>query len=295
MLGFSVTRFAPLILLLAACNMPGLEQSTATPTPKPLTLEEIELAVAQTLEAEATQDKAREPTDTPTVDLPPSATPSESVPTPTGTAQPRCTVVSNALNLRYGPGTVYAPPLLTLPNGTVLVPLARNPDASWIEVRVEGDLVQGWTAAGEPYTVCDIDINILGVGVIPVTPTPSPTPTPAPTSTPTKTNTPKPSSTSCPKFTNASLSAVVDSRTNEVALTWSSSGGCGPWTGTLTAKYSAGGDPWSYDVKGQSGKQTDKPPVRCEGSFEIQYALKLSDSSGQSVTANTTAKVVWIC
>lgn len=145
MLGFLLTRLVPLVLVLADSKMPGLEQATANPTPKSLTLEEIELAVAQTLEAEGSQGEAPEATDTPTSDLLPSPIPSEPQPTPTGTAQPRCTVFSNALNLRYRPGLVYAPPL------------------------------------------------------------------------------------------------------------------------------------------------------RCEGSFEIRYALKLNDSSGRSITANTTAKVVWIC
>lgn len=128
------------------------------------------------------------------------------------------------------------------------------------------------------------------------TDTPRPTDTPKPTDTPEPTDTPKPTITPCPKFTNAFLRAVVNTGSNAVSLTWGSSGGCGPYTGMLTARYQKESNPYeTYEVKGQTGKLTETPPSRCEGQFTVLYTLKLNDSSGQSVTANTSAQVIWIC
>jgi hypothetical protein len=88
-----------------------------------------------------------------------------------------CTVVSVGLNLRPGPGLVYDPPITALPNGTGMIPLARNPESTWLEVQVVNSRNQGWVNAGEPYVDCDIDVANLEVGEIPPTPLP-PTPTP---------------------------------------------------------------------------------------------------------------------
>ena len=117
---------------------------------------------------------------------------------------------------------------------------------------------------------------------------PSPTSTPSPTAKPTSAP-----PTPCPKFTSATLSAVVVSRTNAVALTWRSTGGCGPFTGTLTATYKGDSSPYAaYEIKDQSGKLADNPEVRCEGT--IVYVLTLKDSSGQTVTASNS-DVYWLC
>ncbi len=82
-------------------------------------------------------------------------------------------------------------------------------------------------------------------------------------------------------------------------LIWGSAGGCGPYTGTITATYKGESGPYAkYEITVSTGKQTDTPsilkPCR-EGTFTIVYTLSLRDYSGQTVTANATAEVSWIC
>lgn len=276
---------AAALLLLAACNRPDLVDPTATPTPRPLSLEEIETAVVATLVAEG---QIARPSDTPTPTEEPTATPSDTPegPTDTPTEVPSCLVVSNTLNLRYGPGLAYAPPLQTLTSGTVLLPFAKNADGSWLEVQLQGESTTGWVSSAGQFVNCNFDPSGLPLGQIPPTPTPTKTLTPTPTLTPSPTNTP------CPKFTNATLSARAGS--TGVDLTWGTSGGCGPYEGVITVTYEGESDPYAkYEVKASSGKLFD--PRRCEGSFTITYTLTLTDSSGQTVTANDTVNVTWIC
>jgi hypothetical protein len=81
-----------------------------------------------------------------------------------------------------------------------------------------------------------------------------------------------------------------------VTLTWSSAGGCDPVTGTIAARYQGEAQPYRTQViAGRSGRLTDTPPVRCEGTFTVVYTLSLRDSAGQPVTATATARVSWIC
>ena len=88
----------------------------------------------------------------------------------------------------------------------------------------------------------------------------------------------------------------MDARTNAVNLAWGTTGGCGYYEGSLTAIYKGDDSPYeTHGIKTASGKQTDNPPVRCEGIFTIVYTLTLRDSSGQTVTANATTEVTWIC
>lgn len=104
--------------------------------------------------------------------------------------EPLCTVTAGTLNLRRGPGTVYAPPIRTLAQGTQLEPLARNPEGSWIEVKVKGSADRGWVSAGSSYVNCNQDVVIAALPVGQIPPTPTPTPTPRPTPTPTAAPTP---------------------------------------------------------------------------------------------------------
>ena len=115
-----------------------------------------------------------------------------------------------------------------------------------------------------------------------VTPSPSDKPTfapptntlaPAPTSTPSPTDKPTsapPTVTPCPEFTNATLSARVINSNNDVSLAWGSTGGCASYEGSLTAIYKGDGSPYAtYSVKASTGKLTDLPKLRCEGTFTI--------------------------
>lgn len=135
-------------------------------------------------------DEPAQPSDTPTpLEPSPTATNTPVTPTEVPTEAPSCIVVANALNLRYGPGVVYKPPLQTLPAGTVLLPFAKNDDGSWLEVQLEGESTTGWVSAGGQFISCNFDPSGLLQGQIP------PTPTPAPTSTPKLTDNPTPSPT----------------------------------------------------------------------------------------------------
>ena len=88
----------------------------------------------------------------------------------------------------------------------------------------------------------------------------------------------------------------MDTRTNAVNLAWGTTGGCGSYEGSLTATYKGEDLPYAtHGIKTASGKQTDSPPVRCEGTFPIVYTFTLRDSSGQTVTAGASVEVTWLC
>ena len=237
---------------------------------------------------------AARPSDTPTPTEEPTATPSDTPegPTETPTEVPSCLVVSNSLNLRYGPGLPYAPPLQTLSSGTVLLPFAKNGDGSWLEIQLQGESTTGWVSSAGQFVSCNFDPSGLPLGQIPPTPTPTKTLTPTPTLTPSATDKPTTTNTPCPKFTITMFTARAAS--SGVDLTWGTSGGCGPYEGFIAVTYEGESDPYAnYEVKGASGKLFD--PRRCEGSFTITYALTLTDGSGQTVTANDIVKVTWVC
>lgn len=158
-----------LAALLGACS-PASEPEVADAS-------KVETRVAATVAARGAEDPTEPPTAT---EPPPSDTPGP--PTAASTAPPTeetaslCQVVANGLNLRYGPGTVYAPPIGVLGNGRQMLPLARNLDGTWIEVEVLGTDQTGWVSAAAQFVSCEVDIASLPLGVIPPTPTPSPTP-----------------------------------------------------------------------------------------------------------------------
>ena len=285
-------------LILAACNRPDLVEPTDTPSPQLLSLEEIETAVVATLLAERETSAAARPSDTPTPTKELTATPSDTPegPTETPTEVPSCQVVSNALNLRYGPGLVYAPPLQTLTSGTVLLPFAKNGDGSWLEVQLQSESTTGWVSSSGQFVSCNFDESGLPQGQIPPTPTPTKTLTPAPTLTPTATFTPSATVTPCPKFTNPFIRASVVPGTTTVNLTWGSQGGCGKITGTIFATVKGDNSPYhTYSISGGSGKLTDdKSPVRgC--SWTVVYVLTLKDGSGQTLTTSTSASLFIVC
>ena len=284
-------------LILAACNRPDLVDSTDTPTPQPLSLGEIETMVGATLGAEGRLTAAARPSDTPVPTEEPTATPSATPqgPTSTPTEVPSCLVVSNALNLRYGPGLTYAPPLQTLTSGTVLLPFAKNGDGSWIEVQLQGESTTGWVSSAGQFVSCNFDPSGLPLGQIPPTPTPTKTLTPTPSLTPSPTDKPTPTPTACPKFTNPFIRASVSPGSTTVSLNWGSEGGCGAITGTVTATVKGDDSPYQiYSIKGGSGNLSDKSPIRgC--SWTVIYVLTLKDSSGQTLTTSTSASLSIVC
>lgn len=122
------------------------------------------------------------PTHTPTAthSFTPANTPEPTAtPTNTPTPEPICEVLAGALNMRYGPGVVYAPPIQVLEQGTKLRPLARNAAGTWIQVQA-GDTV-GWVSVDADLIGCNVPASDLPEGEVPPTPTATHTPTEEPT------------------------------------------------------------------------------------------------------------------
>ena len=159
---------ALLMLSVVACN--------TSPEPSPPDDTTVQTSVAETLVA--LDEAGEEATETATEPAP-TATPT---PPQAATIEPEvepvavCEVVTGGLNLRYGPGTVYAPPIRVVDLGAQLNPLARNGDGTWIEVTVAATGEKGWVSSESQFVACNVDIQTLPVGIIPSTPTPSPTP-----------------------------------------------------------------------------------------------------------------------
>jgi hypothetical protein len=122
----------------------------------------------------ASPTDAPPPTNTP--QLEPTVTPLQ--PTLTPTTGPMCTVLTE-LNLRFGPGTAYRPPIRALPAGFQLVPVGFNPVGTpggpWVQVRDETRNEVGWVSAGQQFVSCNIELNSLPqVAVSPPSPPPPP-------------------------------------------------------------------------------------------------------------------------
>lgn len=99
---------------------------------------------------------------------------------------PSCTVLQD-LNMRFGPGTAYRPPITALPANTVVTPLGFAPQGipggSWAFVEGSATQERGWVSAGSQFISCNIDLSTLP----PVdfgTPPPPPLPNSTQTSNP---------------------------------------------------------------------------------------------------------------
>jgi serine/threonine-protein kinase len=105
---------------------------------------------------------------------------------PSSTPEPRCSV-RTALNLRSGPGIVYASLMSLSPNAS-LIPVGYSstgyPSGQWVKVQVQSSAQQGWVSAGGQYITCNIDPARLPQAAAPPTPRPTQTPVP-PTPRPT--------------------------------------------------------------------------------------------------------------
>ncbi|GEM_PF-1561609 len=160
-------------------------------------------------------------TDTATPTLPPTNTPTQgstvsatntstatgtatnSTPNPTNTPTYPYIIVNSegfdpgeTLNVRRGPGTVFAPRIGVLAQGASAEILGRNPEGTWIKIRFpagEGGI--GWVSA-DFVTINNGTLASFTVDAGPPTPTMTFTPTVTNTTqgTPTNTNTPDPTS-----------------------------------------------------------------------------------------------------
>lgn len=105
-------------------------------------------------------------------------------------AEPMVTALVG-VNVRWGPGVEYAPPIGWLARGQSARITGRNAEGSWWQIEYPpGTTQRGWVSARPQYTTA---YNAQDAPVVPAPPTPTPTPTP--THTPTPTQTPVPTST----------------------------------------------------------------------------------------------------
>ncbi len=100
--------------------------------------------------------------------------------------RPACTVRSNGLRMRSGPGTVYEPPVAVLKVGDRLDPLAYMSTGfpgAWVQVALAGGSQKGWVSAAAGLLECNMTLDSLPAGKAPPTPVSSPTPKTPPTAT----------------------------------------------------------------------------------------------------------------
>ncbi len=136
--------------------------------------------------------------------------------------QQRCFTASGTLNLRSGPGTVYDPPIASLPAGTEVTPLAYSavgyPDDQWVKVQVVGSSEEGWVASSF-LSDCNVDVTGLGGAAFPPTPTP-----PFAVSNVQASVTPQTFSGTCPKQFNFTANITANDA-GTVAYVWERSDG----------------------------------------------------------------------
>jgi hypothetical protein len=75
-----------------------------------------------------------------------------------------CTILQD-LNLRFGPGTAYRPPVRVLPVNSVVTPLGFAPQGipggSWAYVQDSATQTNGWVSAGSQYISCNVELSTL--------------------------------------------------------------------------------------------------------------------------------------
>ncbi len=158
---------------LTAFSTPTMHIPTDTPTPPPIATNTPTATRRPSLTPSPTASPTA--TDTPTLSPTPTATPSI-----TPTPLPEAVVVARELNLRAGPGTVYAA-IALLKSGDTLDVLGRIGSNEWVQVAPVTTDTLGWVAAAQDYVTIYVDLKAVPVVTpppLPVTPTPTVTPTP---------------------------------------------------------------------------------------------------------------------
>ena len=74
-------------------------------------------------------------------------------------------------------------------------------------------------------------------------------------------------------------------------VTWSAQGGCGPYTGVITAAYDWPPGKAGFQVTATSGSMVDPNAARCTNG-SLTYTLTLSDSTKATVNAST-GRIAW--
>jgi hypothetical protein len=209
-----------LLALLSTFVLTSLATLTATPTTTVLSPTTPVLAtMSATREADTpTATTSATLTLSPTLTLAPTQTPTF---TPSRTNQPFSRLglcvrseYANSINVRSGPGTIYAPlgePLLV---DTCLFFSARNEEATWLQIapnQSDTSLKQyegGWIFRDL------LELGLTGPIDLPaVTLTSTPTPSETPTITPTFTRTPTPTASDTPTLTPTHTPSPTDTET----------------------------------------------------------------------------------
>ena len=134
------------------------------------------------------------------------------------------------------------------------------------------------------------------------TPTAAPTETPTaiPMYTPTVAWMPtvEPTATTgitCRPLDNVRLTAMTN-RDLSVTVAWSSTGGCGPFSGKIAGYYGDKEQPFqTYSIGTQTGNLSSRPPTRCGGTHPLRYTLELFDNQGQQASATATTTISFPC
>ena len=99
---------------------------------------------------------------------------------------PSCTVLQD-LNLRFGPGTAYRPPIRALPANSAVTLLGFAPQGipggSWAYVQDPATQDKGWVSAGSQFISCNVELSTLPAVAF-GTPPPPPLPSSAQSSDP---------------------------------------------------------------------------------------------------------------
>ncbi len=154
--------------------------------------------------------------------------------------------------------------------------------------------MQAFDAAGNMQ---DVTKFFTVYGYIPPPPPPTAPPTHPPTSNPTP---PPPPPPTCPTKIAGTLAAQVVAGTYPpiVTVSWTLSGGCGPFTGAITANYVGQAVYKTYPITSEQGALRDAPPPQnaCpSGTLTAVYTLTLKDKFNQSITLVQKANIVWGC
>lgn len=215
-----LTRFvlAPLVTPTATPTPTRLQPTATQPIPVTVTGTSTRQADTATPTASPNPTETLSPTVTVTSTLRPSFTPSPTNPPLSRLGLCVTSEYANSINVRSGPGTIYAPlgePLLV---GTCLFFSARNEEATWLQIAPNQQ-----DASLRQYEGGWIYRELLGLGTtspidLPaVTLTPTPTPSETPTITPTFTRTPSATVTPSEIPTETALPADTETPTETPA------------------------------------------------------------------------------
>ena len=142
------------MLTMIACT---LSVALTSPPPQPTATRNIQT------EAERTATVQAQPTLTAEVIVQVITATSPSI-NASLTPSPSCTVLQD-LNLRFGPGTAYRPPIHSLPANTIVTPLGFAPQGipggSWAYVQDSLSQDKGWVSAGSQFIFCNVELASL--------------------------------------------------------------------------------------------------------------------------------------